>query len=459
LRSIELQERGRSEHQEPEMITAAENELLTRVGRGTPMGQFIRQFWIPACLSSELVADGPQMRLMLLGEKLIAFRDTAGRVGIFDHLCPHRLSSLFLGRNEDHGIRCAYHGWKFDVDGNCLDQPNLPDKNKYPAGVKATAYKTIERGGLVFVYMGERAVAPPLPEIDAITCEQPDDRNIALTQRDCNWLQALEGDVDTSHLGFLHAGHIDASKMDPNDAATYTVLNKAPRINVSEMPFGTMYSAQRDAMEGHEHHRFASFIFPFWVLYPSDRMERNLSANAWVPIDDEHTMIFNIDLQRASGNYKSLKYADGTVIPGMARPLEYLPRTNDWMGRWRPVKNKSNDHGLDREMQRRGDSYTGIVGIPLQDQAIQETMDPIIDRTKEHLASSDRMVMLTRRVLLKAARDYRDSGKLPAVLDDPSLCRQARGGDVISSKGTDWLDAYEETMTALHGPARGVAAE
>jgi phenylpropionate dioxygenase-like ring-hydroxylating dioxygenase large terminal subunit len=441
------------------MISASENELLTRIGRGTPMGQFIRQFWIPACLSSELVADGPQMRLMLLGEKLIAFRDSGGRVGIFDHLCPHRLASLFLGRNEDHGIRCAYHGWKFDVDGNCLDQPNLPDKNKYPAGVKATAYKTIERGGLVFVYMGERAVAPPLPEIDAIACEQPDDRNIALTQRDCNWLQALEGDIDTSHLGFLHGGHIDGTKMDPNDAATYTVLNKAPHINVSEMPFGTMYSAQRDAMAGHEHHRFASFIYPFWVVYPSDRMERNLSANAWVPIDDEHTMIFNIDLQRAGGKFKSLRYADGSVIPGLARPLEYLPRTNDWMGRWRPVKNKSNDHGLDREMQRRGESYTGIVGIPLQDQAIQETMDPIIDRTKEHLASSDRMVMLTRRVLLKAARDYRDSGKLPAVLDDPSLCRQARGGDVISSKGTDWLDAYEETMTALHGPTRGVAAE
>jgi phenylpropionate dioxygenase-like ring-hydroxylating dioxygenase large terminal subunit len=255
LRSIELTRARTKEHQEPEMITAAENELLTRVGRGTPMGQFIRQFWIPASLSSELVADGPQMRLMLLGEKLIAFRDTGGRVGIMDHRCPHRLSSLFLGLNEDHGIRCAYHGWKFDVDGNCLDQPNLPDKNKYPAGVKATAYKTIERGGLVFVYMGERAVAPPLPEIDAITCEQPDDRNIALTQRDCNWLQALEGDIDTSHLGFLHAGHIDASKMDPKDAATYTVLNKAPRINVSEMPFGTMYSAQRDAMEGHEHER------------------------------------------------------------------------------------------------------------------------------------------------------------------------------------------------------------
>jgi len=441
------------------MITETENELLTRVGRNTPMGKFIRQFWIPACLSSELERDGQQMRLMLLGEKLIAFRDTGGRVGIFDHRCPHRCASLFLGRNEDHGLRCAYHGWKFDVEGNCLDQPNLPDKNKYPAGVKAKAYKTIERGGLVFVYMGERAVPPPLPEIDAIMIDDPDDRNIALTHRECNWLQAVEGDIDTSHLGFLHAGHIDAAKMDPNDAATYSVLNKSPAINVSEMPFGTMYSAQRAAMAGHEHHRFASFIFPFWVVYPSDRMERNLSANAWVPINDEHTMIFNIDLQRASGRFKSLRYADGTVIPGLARPLKYLPRTSDWMGRWRPVPNKSNDHQMDFGMKQRGESYTGIVGIPLQDQAIQETMDPIVDRTQEHLGFSDRMVMLTRRALLKAVREHQETGKLPEVLDKPELCRQARGGDILCPVGTDWLDAYEAAKNAERVWPPGIAAE
>jgi len=187
------------------MISVAENELLTRVGRNTPMGKFMRQFWIPACLSSELQADGPQMRLMLLGEKLIAFRDTAGRVGIFDHLCPHRLASLFLGRNEDHGLRCAYHGWKFDVDGNCLDQPNLPDKNKYPAGVKAKAYKTTERGGMVFVYMGDRAEAPPFPEIEAVITPIPDDRNVALTHRECNWLQALEGDIEPHTWAFCTA--------------------------------------------------------------------------------------------------------------------------------------------------------------------------------------------------------------------------------------------------------------
>jgi hypothetical protein len=225
------------------------------------------------------------------------------------------------------------------------------------------------------------------------------------------------------------------------------------------MPFGTMYSAQRAAMAGHEHHRFASFIFPFWVVYPSDRMERNLSANAWVPINDEHTMIFNIDLQRASGRFKSLRYADGSVIPGLARPLKYLPRTSDWMGRWRPVPNKSNDHQMDLGMKQRGESYTGIVGIPLQDQAIQETMDPIVDRTQEHLGFSDRMVMLTRRALLKAVREHQETGKLPEVLDKPELCRQARGGDILCPVGTDWLDAYEAAKNAERVWPPGIAAE
>jgi nitrite reductase/ring-hydroxylating ferredoxin subunit len=441
------------------MITDVDNDVLTRVGRGTPMGNFMRQFWIPACLSSELEADGAPMRLMLLGERLVAFRDSSGRVGIFDHHCPHRCASLFMGRNEENGIRCAYHGWKYDVDGNCLEQPNLPPNKRFESRVNAKAYKTTERGGMAFVYMGERAVAPPFPEIEPALADPPDDRNIALTHRECNWLQALEGDVDTSHLGFLHAGCIDASRMDPNDAAYYTVLNKSPEVYACERPYGTMYSASRAAMSGFDHHRYASFIFPFWVTYPSDRLERNRSANAWVPIDDYNTMIFNIDLQRASGRFKSMTYADGTPVPGLARPLKYLPRTTDWMGRWRPVMNKSNDHGMDRDAQRRRESFSGIIGIPLQDQSVQEHMDAIVDRTEEVLASSDLMVVLTRRLMLQAVQEYQATGKLPAVLDDPAMCREARGGDLIAPSGISWLEAYENAMAALRASPERSAAE
>ena len=198
--------------------------------------------------------------------------------------------------------------------------------------------------------------------------------------------------------------------------------------------------------------RCASYIFPFWVTYPSGELDNNVTANAWVPIDDESTMIFNIDLRRASGGgRKKLMYTDGTEVQGLARPLEYLPTTTDWKGRWRPVKDRSNDYGIDREWQRSGESYTGVVGVPLQDQMIQESMGHTVDREMEHLAASDRMVILTRRVMLDAAKEYRATGKLPAVVDQPELAKDARGGDIVVPYGTDWLEGYEEKMAEIKG--------
>lgn len=183
------------------------------------------------------------------------------------------------------------------------------------------------------------------------------------------------------------------------------------------------------------------------------------TANAWVPIDDTSTMIFNIDLSRASGGGKKhLKYQDGTPVGGLARPLEYLPTTTDWKGRWRPVKDATNDYGIDRAWQRTGDSYTGIVGVPLQDQAIQESMGPMVDREMEHLAASDRMVILTRRVMLDAATAWRDEKKLPDLVDHPEYARDALGGDILLPKGTDWLDGYEEAMAAAKGVKPNLSA-
>ena len=174
------------------MTSEAENELLTCVGPGTPMGTLMRQYWLPACLSSELIADGDPLRLMLLGEGLIAFRDSSGRIGILDHRCPHRCASLFFGRNEEGGLRCVYHGWKFDTAGNCLEMPNLPADQDFRHKVRAKSYQVAERSGLVYVYMGE-CEAPPLPAIEAALCP-PDEMDLSCRQRECNWLQALEGD-------------------------------------------------------------------------------------------------------------------------------------------------------------------------------------------------------------------------------------------------------------------------
>src|SRR5690348_12761607 len=185
------------------MTNAIESEQLTRIGPGTIMGDLMRQYWLPAVKSSELVAGGDPLRLMLLGERLIAFRDSAGRVGVMDHRCPHRCASLFLGRNEEGGIRCVYHGWKYDVTGQCIDQANLPPGKAFADKVRAKAYRTVERNGIVYVHMGNAAEAPPLPEI-AATHIPEDKADIFFMVRRCNWLQAMEGDIDTSHLNFLH---------------------------------------------------------------------------------------------------------------------------------------------------------------------------------------------------------------------------------------------------------------
>ena len=191
------------------MTTANDSIELTRVGPGTAMGGLMREYWIPALMSSEIARGGVPVRLMLLGEKLIAFRDDTGRVGIMDHRCPHRCASLFLGRNEEGGIRCIYHGWKFEVTGRCLDMPNVQPLQDFKHKVHAKAYPTIERAGVVWVYMGQRAKkVPPLPAFEIL--DVPDaEVGVTLIQRDCNYLQALEGDIDTSHFGFLHAVHRD----------------------------------------------------------------------------------------------------------------------------------------------------------------------------------------------------------------------------------------------------------
>ncbi|HEX4617677.1 MAG TPA: Rieske 2Fe-2S domain-containing protein, partial [Stellaceae bacterium] len=245
------------------MSKQKDSEDLVHVGPGTVMGEMMRQYWIPAAMSSELERDGAPMRLLLLGERLIAFRDSSGRVGVMDHRCPHRCASLFLGRNEEDGIRCVYHGWKFDAAGNCIDMPNTPPHQDYKQKVKAKAYQVVERNGLVWVYMGERAEAPPLPGIEASLLPESD-LQIVFAQRECNWLQALEGDIDTSHFGFLHSGSVDPADVPADNLIRWTVANRAPEYHVADTDWGTMYAAYRPAKEGQTYWRFANFLFPFW---------------------------------------------------------------------------------------------------------------------------------------------------------------------------------------------------
>jgi len=425
-------------------MAASESEDLTRVGPGTVMGDFMRQYWIPAAISSELKADGAPMRLMLLGEQLIAFRDSSGRVGIMDHRCPHRCASLFIGRNEEDGIRCVYHGWKFDVEGNCLDMPSVPAPQEFKSKVKAKAYKALERHGLIWAYMGPRVEAPPFPGLEILGVPESD-VTMWFAQRECNWMQALEGDIDTSHLGFLHVGHIKADDVPSDHPLRGTVTNRAPEMRVTETPWGTTYGAYRPADNGQTYWRIANFLFPFWTQQPQGEIANNVHARAWVPLDDTHTMFIHIGWNgwvRAS----NFPLKGGKALTGYGMQTEYLPNTTDWLGRWRLTANPSNDWLIDREAQRNGIAYSGISNVHSQDQTVTESMGPITDHSFEHLAPTDQMIARTRRQIVRTARAFKETGATPPGVDDPELYLQARSGFFRADAKTDWREAYEAQM-------------
>lgn len=415
-----------------------DSQDLTRVGPGTLMGEFMRQYWVPAALSKEIVQDGDPVRLLILGEKLVAFRDSSGRVGIMDHRCPHRCASLFVGRNEDNGIRCVYHGWKFDVDGNCVDMPNVPPHQDFKDKVHAKAYKTAERNGLIWVYMGDQSKVPALPFIEANLIENSE---IWCLQRSCNWLQALEGDIDTSHVGFLHVGMLTPDDLDDDHPMRPTVLNRAPEYEVRNTEWGTMYGGFRPNDDGLTSWRIAHFMFPFWTQTPNAKFSTRAIARAWVPMDDHHSMLFDITGGVDDGNpaYNSTRKNGEPLY----EKFVYAPNTTDWYGRWKCVDGEHNDWGIDRESQRNGTQYTGIANITIQDQAVTESMGPITDHSHETLSPTDQMIARTRRRLLMAARAWHDKRTDAPAASLPEVYLGARAGSFLGSPEQGLDEAYK----------------
>ena len=377
----------------------------------------MREFWIPGLLSAEIAAGAPPMRLMLLGEKLIAFRTEAGAVGVMDHRCPHRCASLFYARTDPDGIRCVYHGWKFDAAGRCLDQPNVPADRQMLDVAGARAYRTAERGGVVWVYMGRRAVPPPLPGFAVL--DLPQARISAwCEQRACNYLQALEGEIDTSHAGFLHMGLSSAESINGPQGNSIDVANRAVEYQVQDTEYGMLAGAHRDAGDGETYWRFAQFLLPFWTQPPPSAFGTEAVARAWVPLDDEHTMLFAI----STDTYMMAQGPNARRAPnphaGFSLDYDFLPNTTDWLGRWRLAAQVGNDHLIDREVQRSA-SYSGIEGLDVQDVAMQESMGPIVDHGLERLVGSDLAVARMRRRLLQAVRAHAESGTAPGCIDRP----------------------------------------
>ena len=433
-------------------MRSEDNELLTRVGPGTPMGELMRLYWIPALKPEELVAGGAPVRIRLLGENFLAFRSPEGKIGVVDHQCAHRCASLFYGRNEVGGIRCVYHGWKFARDGQCVEMPSEPAETDYKDRVKIKALHVAERHGVVWVHMGDRnKTPPPLPHFDWDELSEGVPLSVSFMMRECNWLQALEGDIDTCHVGFLHLGLASSEDFEEGSINYYRQLpeNLAPKYEAMETNYGNIYCAYRHAGPDKLYHRIGQFAMPFWTMAPSEPMD-HIRARAWVPLDDHHSMLVVIGGPRTATTLTR----DGNPIAGTTDPIKFLPNTTDWLGRYRIEENPRNDHLISRDAQRDA-SYTGIQGIPVQDQAVTESMGPIVDRTKEHLGTSDRMIMLTRRKLMRSAIALRDQGIVPTDAEQPEAYHFVRAGFAVLPKEHDWLDYYNERRREW---SRGTAA-
>jgi phthalate 4,5-dioxygenase len=429
------------------MLSTAENEYLCRVGPGTPMGNLMRQYWLPAIRSDELPEpDGAQLRVKLLGEQLIGFRATSGEVGLIQNNCPHRGASLFFGRNEEAGLRCVYHGWKFDTSGACVDMPNEPAESDFKQKVKAVAYPTKERNGIIWAYMGPRQDPPPLPDFEANMLDNHD-TVVSILHRPCNWMQGWEGEMDTVHQAFLHAGATRVDDTRPGTFDYFIARTPAPRFAVIDTPYGTSYGAYRPATEDTYYWRIAHMLFPFYAMIPAGMMGQQTRFAAYVPMDDEHTLHWEI----------TTGLIDPEKLPPEARgsegrrpqpraQSEYLPATTDWYGRFNLIQSMANDYLIDRQAQRARTSYTGIPGIRQQDMAVTESMGPIFDRTSEHLGTTDALIIRTRRRMINAARALDEQGQVPPGVDSPELYRQRSGG-VLLPREVNWWDATAPKRT------------
>ncbi len=427
------------------MLNATDNELICRVGPGTLMGDFVRQYWIPAVRSDELpAADCPPVRIRLLGENMIAFRTTSGKVGLIQNSCPHRGASLFFGRNEEEGLRCVYHGWKFDVSGGCVDMPSEPAESNFKSKVRAVAYPTNERNGIIWAYMGPREMPPPLPDIEAnMLCEGP--HQISVLHRPCNWMQGWEGEMDTVHAAFLHGGASKLDKVKPGTGAYYTAKQRSAKFTAIDTDFGTSYGAYRPAEDDSYYWRVAHMLFPFHAMPPLGPLGDNAIIGMYVPMDDENHLHWEIMIKPGAGS--TLQGLDGRPQGTSGGPTtgrgSTLPNTTDWFGRFHIEQNAANDYMIDREAQRNWESYTGITGVRQQDMAVTESMGTIYTRSREHLGTTDTMIIRTRRRVLNAARAFRETGVTPPGVDSPEIYHQ-RSGDLVLPRNIDWWEGTKE---------------
>lgn len=429
------------------MLTAADNELLTRTGPDQPMGQYFRRFWQPVALSRELPEpDCPPLRVQIMGEKLVAFRDSRGRVGLVDHVCPHRGADLYYGRNEECGLRCVFHGWKFGIDGRAMDLPNVPPESNYHKELRIKAYPTREYGEIVWAYMGPDPWGEKIPEVPMLEFGQlpPSHRYVTKKRQECNWAQAIEGALDTSHFSFLHmpAPSVPSNENPdaPADEKRLAWIRKdpMPQFSILEHDVGFVVGGARRADGRNIYWRTTQFALPSHSTTPSTLPGENYFGYTFVPIDDYscwiYTYVWNPDRPLTEEERRQLKGGHGVVAEVDENFI--------------PVRNKNNEYLLDRRDQKEK-TYTGVRGVAEQDAMIQESQGPIADRTREHLTATDAAIVRFRRAVIGGARALA-RGEEP---QEPwrHQAYQLRSGSWVAEEGTPFEDIMQERFGDRYG--------
>ncbi|MFO1218726.1 MAG: Rieske 2Fe-2S domain-containing protein [Burkholderiaceae bacterium] len=434
------------------MLSRDDNERLVRVGPGTPMGTLMRLYWVPFLLSRDVERDGPAHRVRVFGEDLVAFRDSSGRVGLVDHACPHRGAPLVFARNEEDGLRCMYHGWKFGVDGSCLDTPAEPPNSPLCRHVKVKSYPVRERHGVLWAYMGPDAEPPPLPELE---WNLVPDEHVALSMRiqECNWLQALEGEIDSAHAAILHGRADQGGTINQWRQAG----DLAPKFEIHQHDAGIHIASRRKVPDkaSTEYIRVNQFLMPYWTLVPPQKQFPELSGHAWVPMDDEHTLCLMFTYTPAHPLYEQTRRVFKTGGKGgretghpSDQAFEPRPAMTPYPKYWSKY-NRANAYHFDYESQRT--TYNmGMPGLWLQDAACQSGVSPIYDRTQEHLGTTDLGIARTRRMLLDALKRLDGEGQRPPSAQNPSSMMW-RAVSLTVDAGADWKQVGAEFMRARLG--------
>lgn len=401
-----------------------ENDLLTRTGPGTPCGELMRRYWQPAALSEELPRGGPPIPVRLFSEDLVLFRDEASRPGLLGLHCSHRGADLSYGRLEDGGLRCIYHGWLYDVHGRCLEQPGEPVGSTFHERIHHVAYPCQEVGGIIYTYMGPGAPLP-LPPYEFIRVPVEYRTNAKVFQDD-NYLQGNEGNFDPVHLSFLHQLRSD----DPESAQSLNAECRSPLIEAEETDYGVRIYCVRQVHGSRNYVRVTNFVLP--NLCAVSGTADGYQTLWHVPIDDTHHWRYMIWFSRST-----------------THPNRYFTRSDEMTEGHRLVRSKSNRYLQDRaSMQTEAYAGLGTNFLP-HDTCVTEGAGPILDRTREHLGSTDNGIIAARRRLIDAIRAVQAGQEPPGVVRDPNVRWDPEvmaRSDVLLPSSVDWRDYWKNEL-------------